>query len=72
MIIFIITLTYSALFLPALLHAGLDSLLVLPLVLFVQLGCQGVGRGVGVGVAQQGLDAGENGGDVVGGTPSAL
>ena len=55
-----------------LLHTRPHPLLVLSRVVPQQLGRHVVGRGAGVGVAQQGLDAGQDGGHVVGGAPPLL
>jgi len=57
---------------PGLLHARLDSLLVLAPVLLEQLGRHGVGGGVGVGITQQRLNAGQNGRNIISGRPSVL
>jgi len=58
--------------LPALLDDGRHSLLVLSPVLLVELGRHAVGRAVGVGLVQQGLDGRQDGGHVVRGAPPVL
>ena len=57
---------------PALLHNIPHPSVVLPSILVVEAAGLGVGRTGGVGIAQQALDAGEDGRDVVDGTPLVL
>ena len=54
------------------LHDRGDSLLILSPVLLVQLCSDAVGRTVRVGLVQQTLDGGEDGGHVVRGRPAVL
>lgn len=63
---------HAALIYEALFDARLDSLLVLPPVLLVELRGHRVGRGIGVRVAQQRLNGCEYCGYVVGGAPTVL
>ena len=62
----------SGVALPALFDNGRHPLLVFPPVLLVELGSHAVGRAVGVGLVQQGLDRRQDGRHVVGGTPPVL
>jgi len=57
---------------PALLHDGTDPFLVLSLIFLVQLRSLRVGRGIGIGLVEQRLNGGEDGGDVVRRTPPVL
>ncbi len=57
---------------PGVLHDEGNPLLVLPPVLLVELRRLRVGRAVGVGLVQQGLDGRQDGRDVVGGAPPVL
>lgn len=68
----LLLLLHSLLIDEALLDARLHPLLVLAAVLFVQLGGHRVGGRVGVGVAEQRLYRGQDGGHVVRGTPPVL
>ena len=58
--------------LPTPLDALLYTAVVLSLVLRVETSCFTVGGGVGIGVTQEGLDRGEDGGDIVDRAPLVL